>query len=38
LNNRVETVKQGQKDVDLELQKIYNNSGIDAKQFAGSYD
>ena len=38
LNNRIETVKQGQKDVDLELQKIYNNSGIDAKQFAGSYD
>ena len=38
LNNRIKTVKQGQKDVDLELQKIYNNSGIDAKQFAGSYD
>ena len=37
LKNRVETVKQGQKDIDLELQKIYN-SKIDAKQFAGSYD
>jgi hypothetical protein len=38
LKNQVKTIEQGRKDINLELQKIYNNSDLDAIAFAGGYD
>ena len=38
LENRVETVQEARKNIDLELKKIYSGKNIKASDFSGSYD
>jgi hypothetical protein len=38
LKNQVKVIEQGRKDIDLELQKIYNNDNLEAMAFAGGYE
>ena len=38
LKNQVGIIQKARKDIDLELQKIFGDSGVTAKAWAGSYD